>query len=258
MIVIDINALCQKLRPILKVNKNIREDGMNTKRFEPIMLMALLLPLLCSYLGYLLYSPGSGNVQPPTAVEQKNIAVDGDTLLIQTPGTETQPTESKNLGFKELILYLALLCGTTTLLWQYMKTTLGWIAVILLPLGFSYLYLDIPNISLMLFYLLNLGLAVALALLVRYLFFKKELMRFRLIICSLLGAGLLTLYYRCLYFLMKVDFPGSEWTNKYLTSLILFVFVSFGMSLADMVILRLEYKKAQQRKEQEEEDDTNA
>jgi cation transport ATPase len=59
-----------------------------------------------------------------------------------------------------------------------------------------------------------------------------------LILCTLLGAGIITIYLYSLYLLTSTPFTKSDGLAFFWTSIILFVFVLFGISLADMFIVR--------------------
>lgn len=234
---------------------------MKKGKFKAVLLLALVFPLVSGYLGCLLYTSGfEAPGQSPTAY-QGQYAETGEPVPIYDSGNVERSTGDDAIGFRELILYLALLMGVIALLYHYLGSSLAWIAVILLPLGFSLFFLDRVPLSLTAFYFVNLALAALLALMVRYLFFRRDIMRFRMIICSLIGAALLMLYMRALYLLAGVTFEPERWGGTFVSGLILFVFVTFGMSMADKVIQRHEYKRLQaehQGFEDEEDEDLNA
>jgi hypothetical protein len=211
---------------------------MQITRFKAVLLLAILLPLVSAVLGYFLTGMGQHSTSQTVSSAISQAGDSGEPVLVQKPDGTSGVVSESQLGFRELIIYLALLCGTIALLYHYLNTIQAWVAVILLPLGFSLLYLDKVGMSLTLFYVPNLVLAALLALMVKYLFFNRSVMRFRMIVCSILGAGLLTLYFRSLYALTHTPFIADQWTGFFMTGLILFVFVTFGMSVADMAILR--------------------
>ena len=214
---------------------------MNKPRFKPVMLLALLFPLLGAGLGFLLSNTGT---QSTATVEATLPAIKpGEAVAIPTPADPLPQKKAEGPGNLELGLYLALVCGTAALLWQYLKSQLAWVAVILLALVFAFLLHNQIELSLTQFFLANLLLGVALALLVKFLFFLKALIRWRMIVTSLLGAGLILLYSWSLFGLAGRMFDTSQWSKVYVDKLLLFVFITFGLSLADLVIQRAEISK---------------
>ncbi|MBW6514117.1 MAG: hypothetical protein K0B87_05115 [Candidatus Syntrophosphaera sp.] len=229
---------------------------MNNRHFQTVMVLAILVPLLMGIVGYLVYG-GHSEPQPVDSLIGQS-AETGEPILINRDGTDAPRIQNNSFGFKELILYIALLTGVIALLYHYLKTSLVWLAVILLPLGFALLSLARLNISLTALYLPSLLFAALLALLVRFVFFNPSTIRFRMILTSLLGAALLTLYIRGIYLVSNSVFEKQQWSLVYVSALILFVFVSFGLSLADLVIQRALIKRRQAEEKahaDDEEDD---
>ncbi len=216
---------------------------MNNTKFKPLFLLALLFPLLGAGLGYMLSSVGT---QPSSqAVSSLPAGQPGGPVVIMEPDNPLPARETKAPGSLELGLFIALVCGSVALLLQYLNYRLGWIAVILIALLFSLLYQDQIGIPLTQFFLVNLGLGVLLALLIRCVFFQKALLRWRMIVTSLLGAGLIALYFRGLFWVTKTEFGSGFWSGFFVNGLLLFVFISFALSLADLVIQRAELKEQQ-------------
>lgn len=202
------------------------------------MLLALVLPLLVSYLGTaLLSSPqrqGSKTITSSISAEEDSLKA-----FQMAAGETTIPAEqNKGFGFRELSLFVALLAGLVALLWWYLKNSLVWVAVIVIPLIFSFWAVRLLGLSLILFYLPSLAFAVLLAVLIRYLFFHPSILRFRMVLCSILGAGLLALYYRSFFLLTRQVFLPGYWSEVLMSSLILMIFTTFGLSMADLIIVR--------------------
>lgn len=215
---------------------------MERLHFKPLLLLVVALPLLVSYMGYLLLSSSQQPADPAAATFEQPAAPGQPVLINKSP--DAAPVRDINtILYKELLLYIALLVGLLALLGHYLKSIWVWICVILLPLGYSLLSLNKFSLSLTSFYLANLAFAVILEQLIGRMFYLRAILRWRMIICSLLGAALLTVYLRGLYLLTATPFAGSQWSQIYVPSLIIFIFATFGLSLADMVVLRLEYKK---------------
>ncbi|MGC9362032.1 MAG: hypothetical protein ACP5F3_03795, partial [Candidatus Syntrophosphaera sp.] len=200
---------------------------MKKGKFKAVLLLALVFPLVSGYLGYLLFTSGFETPGQSATSYQGQYGETGEPVPVYESGNAQKPADDGGIGFKELILYFALLMGLIALLYHYLGSSLAWIAVILLPLGFSLFFQNQVSMPLTAFYLVNLALAAILALVVKYLFFHRNIMRFRMIICSLIGAALLMLYMRVLYLLAGVAFDPGRWSGTFVTGLLLFVFVTF-------------------------------
>ncbi len=226
---------------------------MNTGKFKPILLLALLLPLLGATLGHLL--SGSGSQPAEQTISSAPATQPGEPVLIIEPDEPRPQAENRAPGSLELGLYLALVCGCAALLWQYLNSKLAWVAVILLALVFALLYHNRIGLALTQFFLLNLALGALLTLLVRFVFFQKSLIRWRMIITSLVGAGLVALYFRGLFWLTGTGFDSGFWSGFYVNGLLLFVFIAFGLSLADLIIQREAVKELQAQHSAEDGDE---
>jgi len=215
-------------------------------KFKPILLLVILFPLIGAFLGYLLTASTQDNT---TQVVSSST---DESVMVKGPYPVPEPL-SKELTLIELTFYLALLCGIVALVYHYLSSSIAWIAVIFLPLIFCILYLERTGLSLTLFYLPTLALSVLIALMIKFLFFNKKVLHFRLILCTLLGAGIITIYLYSLYLLTSTPFTKSDGLAFFWTSIILFVFVLFGISLADMFILRYQTRwiKAEQKEIEE-------
>jgi len=215
-------------------------------KFKPILLLVILFPLIGAFLGYLLTASTQDNT---TQVVSSST---DESVMVKGPYPVPEPL-SKELTLIELTFYLALLCGIVALVYHYLSSSIAWIAVIFLPLIFCILYLERTGLSLTLFYLPTLALSVLITVMIQFVFFNKKVLPFRLILCTLLGAGIITIYLYSLYLLTSTPFTKSDGLAFFWTSIILFVFVLFGISLADMFILRYQTRwiKAEQKEIEE-------
>ncbi len=206
--------------------------------FRPPLLFALLLPLLLAFAGYLLWDSLEPPAQPEVASTPSS-ALDSllayQVELAESPAAD--PAE-RTLGFRELLIYIALLAGLAAFLGHYLRSRLVWLAVLLLPLALSLWAVRKFSADFLLLYLVSLALAALVHLVVRHLFFHPALLRFRMPLCSVVGAGILTLYYRSVFLIFGQAFPAAEWTQALVNSLVLFVFVFFGLVIADLMIGR--------------------
>ncbi len=226
---------------------------MNNTKFKPVMLLALLFPLLGAGLGYML---SGTTTQPESAVISSVPASQpGDPVVVLGPEDPLPVREARTPGSLELGLYLALICGAVALLYHYLNSPLAWVAVILLALAFAILFQNTIGLPLTTFFLINLALGVLLALLVKFIFFHRALIRWRMILTSLLGAGAIALYYRGLHWLTKTEFPSGFWSGFYVNGLLLFVFIAFGLSLADLIIQRSDITALQASRTLDEDED---
>jgi hypothetical protein len=180
--------------------------------------------------------------------------------MIDELDTNSQEPE-KGFGIGEISLYLSLLFGCVAFLWFYLRSSLVWVTVIVIPILFSLWAAITLGISIIPFYLVSLLFAVLFALLVRYLFFWPPILRFRMVLCSIVGAGLLTLYYRGIFWVTSQECVPSWWSSVATNSLIVMIFITFGLSMADLIILRKEISDANKEKRRRalaDEDDNNA
>jgi hypothetical protein len=180
--------------------------------------------------------------------------------MIDELDTNSQEPE-KGFGIGEISLYLSLLFGCVAFLWFYLRSSLVWVAVIAISILFSLWAAITLGISIIPFYLVSLFFAVLFALLVRYFFFWPPILRFRMVLCSIVGAALLTLYYRGIFWVTSQECVPSWWSSVATNSLIAMIFITFGLSMADLIILRKEISDANKEKRRRalaDEDDNNA
>jgi hypothetical protein len=72
---------------------------------------------------------------------------------------------------------------------------------------------------------------------------------------------LLTLYYRGIFWVTSQECVPSWWSSVATNSLIAMIFITFGLSMADLIILRKEISDANKEKRRRalaDEDDNNA
>ena len=129
--------------------------------------------------------------------------------------------------------------------------------VIFLPLLFGLLALPQLGIkvSLMLLYALNLAFTAGLGMALKFTFFSQAMLRIRTAGFALVASMLLTGYFWLLYRLLNLPFPSSSWGGYFWNSLFLFIFIGFGLSLADIVIIRKEVAEMRNLPITDDEDD---
>ncbi|MCB5224627.1 MAG: hypothetical protein WCY21_07095 [Candidatus Cloacimonadaceae bacterium] len=225
---------------------------MQSTKFKPIFMLALLFPLIGAVLGYFI-----GNIGQP--IEPQTVSSISDPELgeiIEIYKSDTAPAGKayKRPGALELGLFLALVCGSVAVIYHYLKNPWAWVVVFVLALVFSLIISPKMGVGLSLFFLANLALAALMTLMIKFLFFLKAITRFRMILSSLLGAGQVAVWYRGMYFLTKRgDFPS--WSSAYVNALLMFVFIAYGLTLADLFIQRVETREIQASRASDDEDE---
>ncbi|GEM_PF-498468 len=150
----------------------------------------------------------------------------------------------KGISQAQICLGLGLLTGAISFSERCLGKNFLWGVLIFLPLLFGLAVMPQlgSKISLAMVYLLNLAFAIGLWLALRYTFFAKSLIKVRTAVFALLAALLLTLYFKGLYLILGMVFLREMWMGFYWNSLFLFIFTGFGLSLADIAILRKDYR----------------
>lgn len=163
----------------------------------------------------------------------------------------------KGISQAELFFAISFLCASLAFSWRYLPSFATWGVLLFFPLVFA--VISFPQlgkkISFIILSILNIAFAAGILLILRYTFFYKKLIKMRTAAFSIGAAALLTAYMKMLYILLKQAFPSSTFIN----ALFLFIFIGFGLSLADIIILRMEIKLLQSNTQdnplKEEEDD---
>ncbi|HNZ06918.1 MAG TPA: hypothetical protein PKI63_03910 [Candidatus Cloacimonadota bacterium] len=232
---------------------------MTQSSFRPELLLLLLFPLLVTYLALGLFD---NKEQAQTQTMDSHMqATFGDSAysLVRIAGGEDAPPVSKpqrkTIGNLEFSLALALIIGLAGLLGHYLRSRWFWYVIITVALIFTVLGSSYVGIKLTAFFLPNLILAAVLALIITRLFYNGSLIRIRMVLCSILGAIVITLYYRLLYIFTGQEFTAEDWQSRFVVALINLIFITFGMSLADLVITGLARKRVQPLPMAEDEDE---
>lgn len=136
----------------------------------------------------------------------------------------------------------ALLTGLMALFIRYLGGQWHYLIAVLISLIYAILSLNLMHapISLMPLFLINLAYSVLTILIVNYVFYIKTLFRFRTIIFGLVGGLIFSAYLAFLYRLLTVELPEGFWNTSFMYGLILYVFIGFGISMADLIILRMD------------------
>ncbi|MDY0152363.1 MAG: hypothetical protein RBS43_08845 [Candidatus Cloacimonas sp.] len=165
-------------------------------------------------------------------------------------------------GISQAQLYLAIsfLTGAIAFSWRCLPKSFTYGLMVFVPLIYGLLVLPQlgAKVSLSLLYGLNLAFTLGIWLALKITFFSKAMLRIRTAGFAALAAGLLSVYFRLLFMLLKLPFMKESWSGYFWNSLFLFIFIGFGLSLADIVIIRkdvTQYRLEQRKRDFEDEDD---
>jgi hypothetical protein len=148
----------------------------------------------------------------------------------------------RGISQAQLFLGLSILTGSLAFSLRCLTKTYSYAIMIFLPLILGVVVMPQlgPKASLILVYSLNLALTVSLWMALKYTFFANVMIRFRTAAFAFVAAALLTAYFRLLFLSLSIPFLKENWSGYFWNSLFLFIFIGFGLSLADIVIIRKE------------------
>ena len=197
-------------------------------RFKIEYLLIVILPVLASWIGSLL------------------------------PGMQSGPGGP---SLMHISLGAALLTGLMALFVRYLAGQWHYLIAIVASMLYAGLSLRMMNapISILPLFLVNLLYSVLTILIIKFVFYIKTIFRFRTILFGVAGAAIFSVYLAFLYQLLTVQLPQGFWNATFMYGLISYVFIGFGMSMADLIILRLDVAELQNQGSQDqdtEEDDS--
>lgn len=105
-------------------------------------------------------------------------------------------------------------------------------------------------------FLVNLVYSVLTILIVKFVFYIKTIFRFRTILFGFAGAAIFSVYLAFLYQLLTIQLPEGFWNATFMYGLVTYVFIGFGMSMADLIILRLDVAELKSQDQDSQEDDS--
>lgn len=155
----------------------------------------------------------------------------------------------------EFAIFAAGLTGVIALYYKYIRGYLLWYVTLGLPILLAFvLYTIVPlGISIFALVMPNLAYSLLSLALVRFVFYSKALFRLRTLLMGAGGAFILSGYLGAIQSLMGAELPAGFWNAVFINCLIIYVFIAFSMSMADLIILQLEVKRL--KKEDSTEDD---
>lgn len=216
-------------------------------KFKVDIVVAVLIPVLFTLVATLLfYGSPKPKVQQVESLPQSSDSVVVVRSIEGLEETVTQRTATKQfMTPMQLGLAMAIVMSFASLFGYYYPSKAFWYLNIILSLIFTIVGAGYVGIKLTLFFLPNLLLVFALALIVSKLFFHPKLIRFRMVLCSILGAAAVALYY---FLLTKITRQPSGFQDIkvwFVNSLFNLVFITFGLSLAHLLIHRIRFPKTQ-------------
>ncbi len=168
--------------------------------------------------------------------------------------------ENGGISTAQLYLSISLLCGVLAFSRRCLPKSVVWAIIVFAPLLIALLTIIETggSQSLIVTFLLNLAFTAGLWGILQLTFFSKNLLRIRTAAFALFASVLLTLYFRVLFAALSLPFLKSDWTAYFMNALFLFIFIGFGLSLADVFIIRKdveETKRLRTNSEDDEDDD---
>ncbi|MDD3563431.1 MAG: hypothetical protein PHR32_07140 [Candidatus Cloacimonetes bacterium] len=194
-------------------------------RFKIEYLLIVILPVLASWIGSLLPGMQSGPVGP---------------------------------SLMHISLGAALLTGLMALFVRYLAGQWHYLIAIVASMLYAGLSLKVMNapISIMPLFLVNLVYSVLTILIVKFVFYIKTIFRFRTILFGFAGAAIFSVYLAFLYQLLTIQLPEGFWNATFMYGLVSYVLIGFGMSMADLIILRLDVAELKSQDQDSQEDDS--
>ncbi|MCB5279153.1 MAG: hypothetical protein M0Q19_05990 [Candidatus Cloacimonetes bacterium] len=171
-------------------------------------------------------------------------------------GSMLSGAEDNGIGisFNAIALAAALLTGVLALLQHYLNSFWQVPVAIFMAIiysALSMLSIDAP-ISIFALILPNTVYALLSLLIVRFIFYNRSIFRLRTLIMGILGGIMFSLYLAAIFTLLRVELGSGFWNASFVYGLIIYVFIAFSMSIADLVILQLEVKELQQQNSEDD------
>jgi len=144
-------------------------------------------------------------------------------------------------------LGLGFFLGLMTLLIRYLRFRQSYLVAIFIAVLFAILSsarMSAP-ISIFPLILLNLVYALVSMAMIHYIFYIKSLFRIRTLLFGIAGAIAFSLYLYAIYAMLSIPIPEDFWNPVLMYGLFLYVFMGFGMAMADLLLLRMEVAQLQ-------------
>lgn len=183
------------------------------------------------------------------------VAILGGILFSGSFGDFTNNWSGRGISQAELYLAVSFFIGALALAKLCFPKLLIWGLLVFLPLFYGVLMIVRlgSQINFILLFLLNLICGFLLWLILNFTYFSKLMIRVRTLLFSLVSALVLGEYLNLLMVLLKQPNALNTFLDFFLNSLVLFIFIGVGISLANLIIVR---KNVQEIRKETKEDDT--
>ena len=127
---------------------------------------------------------------------------------------------------------------------RYLSPLTLWYIIIGVPFvaSFAIVYVLPHPVSIFTVVLQNITTSIFHYILIR-LFYHKSLVRFRMLVCSFLAALIFSTYYSTLHHLVELKILPGFWMQSFYIGFILHLFIFFGLSMAELIVLRQDVKR---------------
>lgn len=155
---------------------------------------------------------------------------------------------SKGFSLFHLSVGVAFLCGLISLVSHYQKSRHSLIITFFATLVFTAVMIVLMRapISLLSLFMANLLFVFLNYLFIYYIFYHKDLYRIRTLFMGLCGGFLFALYIPYLYGLIGRPQKAS-FSTFFIFGLIVYVFIGFSLSIADLAIIKDEVGELRQK-----------
>ncbi len=160
-------------------------------------------------------------------------------------GLGMDPIDKGMIGPFEIYFGCSLLLGILSLLYRYLRTPYYWLVPLVLSIVYS-IFISrntVYQIGMTKAFIPIFLLSIVLSLITCLVFFNSRFMQFRTMVFGILSAISMAAYFRLVLILMNVPAEPGFWMNRFVSSLFLFIFVGFGMSFADLIVVKAELKR---------------
>ncbi len=171
----------------------------------------------------------------------------------------TQQTEVLQSRVSPAAIYLAttLLMVLISVFYRIFYARWYWTSAVVLAAIYAYgLFRAYGNVSFFLMLIPVLFYNVMISILMVGVFYNRSLLRFRTLISALGGAIVFVITMRLIYAIIPIP-EGVTFNviNRLIDGLYLFIFIGVGLSLADMILYKMEIKELRQQEDDNGEDE---
>lgn len=161
------------------------------------------------------------------------------------------------IGPLHIAMGVSIILSLLALFYHYWESPFYWLVIVVIPIIYAVLASLVlsSKSSLIVQVIPNLILAIGNLALLKYVFYDKTMFRMRTILISIGGAILLSVYLAMVYILQRMKLPEGFWSSTMISSLFIYVFIGFGLSFADLIVIRGDVKELRKDGESDPQDD---